>query len=519
MGKRSEKRLIRKGKDKGTVTALFQLNKAHVAIKFAEKNGFTLENEIILRRQVLINGRSFCYLNDQLISLNMMKEISNLLVEVHGQNEQIGLLDATTHKEILDQWANLNDKSNQLEIVFDNYKNNQLKLNDEKNKLSQYMIEKQSYIEDLKELNDLNLKPNELEELLANRKIIMSSEKISNILNKISFYFHGGENSKCLYENLSLAKKELDIIADIDNNFSRLLLAIDQTIIEYKEAESELENCISSIDINDLDINYIESRLFKINKIATKHNTDINKLDNIKNILETNLSNVDDFQENINNLEKLDVDYKIDYMRKSKSLFQDRIKASEKLSKLINKELPFLKLDNAKFKVKTYQLAEDKWRRSGIDDVIFEIETNKGSGFDSINKIASGGELSRLMLAIKVSLFSDKDASGIKKTIIFDEIDVGVGGAVSDAIGKRLKKLGKRNQVLVVTHHPQVAAKSNNHFKVNKKTIDKNVKTEIIALDDQEKIEELARMLSGEKITDAARKAAESLILENENTN
>ena len=517
LGKRSEKRLIRKSKDKGTVTALFHLDKNHSAIKCAKQNGFAIEHELILRRQILNNGRSFCYLNDQLITLNFMKEISNLLIEIHGQNEQIGLLDSANHKKILDQWANLNSKAAELGLIYDNYKDNNLKLNNEKNKISHYMAQKQSFMEDLQELNDLKLKPNELEELQLNKKLVMSAEKISNVLSKVNYYLNGDENSNSFYQSLSLAKKEIEKIIHINKNFSNLLNAIDQTIIEYKEIESELENCISSIETNSLDINYIENRLFTIKKIATKHNTDVDKLDDIRNALQNNLSNFENHKDKINNLENLEAKYLNDYMLKSKNLFQNRIKASEKLTKLVNKELPILKLDNAKFRVKIYQLEDNKVSYSGIDDVFFEVETNKGSGFDYINKIASGGELSRLMLAIKVSLFSEKEVSETRKTIIFDEIDTGVGGAVADAIGKRLEKLGKNNQVLVVTHHPQVAAKSKNHLKVTKNKEDNFMKTKILDLSDPDKLEELARMLSGEKITDAARKAAQSLIAENKN--
>ena len=200
------------------------------------------------------------------------------------------------------------------------------------------------------------------------------------------------------------------------------------------------------------------------------------------------------------------------YKSKSMILSLNRIKSSKQLINAINLELPVLKLENAKFNVKIDKLEENKWTITGIDSVKFEIETNKGAGYNSIGKIASGGELSRLMLAIKVSLLSDKDSFENNKTIIFDEVDAGVGGAVADAIGKRLQILGNNNQVLVVTHHPQVAVRSSNHFKVVKNVLKNFTKINISNLEYDEKLEEIARMLSGEKITDAARKAAESLL-------
>ena len=271
---------------------------------------------------------------------------------------------------------------------------------------------------------------------------------------------------------------------------------------------------MSSMELNDLDIDFIESRLFNLKKIATKHNTEIDNLLGIKDSLNKKLSDMENFEENINKIEEQNkINSKL-FIDESNILSELRITASKKLTKSVNFELPFLKLDNAKFVVQINKLDEEKWNNRGIDNVFFEVETNKGSGFYSIDKIASGGELSRLMLALKVSLFSENDSSEIKKTIIFDEVDAGVGGAVADAIGERLEKLGKNNQVLVVTHHPQVAARSNTHLKVIKFTKNNLTRTNVSDLSYDDKLEELARMLSGAKTTNAARKAAESLLME-----
>jgi len=514
LGKRSERRFIRKGKDKGTVIALFHLNKNHKAIEYALNNGFDVKDELILRRQILKNGRSFCYLNDQIITLNFMKEIANLLIEIHGQNEQIGLLDISSHRSILDRWADLKDNLSKVDKIYNDLKQSKIVLEEAKNKFSESELKKQSYKEDLQELKNLKLVPNEIEDLIAKRKLIMSSEKIGGILKNISFYLYGDENSKTIYEKLSSSRAELASIVDVNSKFTGLLKAIDQTIIEYKEIEIELENSMSSMELNDLDIDFIESRLFNLKKIATKHNTEIDNLLGIKDSLNKKLLDMENFEENINKIEEQNkINSKL-FIDESNILSELRITASKKLTKSVNFELPFLKLDNAKFVVQINKLDEEKWNNRGIDNVFFEVETNKGSGFYSIDKIASGGELSRLMLALKVSLFSDNDSSEIKKTIIFDEVDAGVGGAVADAIGERLEKLGKNNQVLVVTHHPQVAARSNTHLKVIKFTKNNLTRTNVSDLSYDDKLEELARMLSGAKTTNAARKAAESLLME-----
>ncbi len=512
LGKRSEKRFIKKGSDKATVSALFQIDKEHNAAKFVRMNGFKVEDEVILRRQVLINGRSLCYLNDQVITLNFMKKIGNLLIEIHGQNDQAGLLDNSNHMGILDEWANINNEVQIVSNAFNNYKESNNLLQKTEEKFIQYKQNKDSLKLDLKEIKNLNLKINESEELLKNRKILMSSEKIKSALHNLNYYINGDENNKSLYEKLGLAKKELESVVTLNDKFISLQKFVDQTIIEIKELEIELDNCINSIDLSNLDVEYIESRLFNLRKVAAKHSVEIHELDKVKGKLVEELKYLDDYEINIKKIEEAKDKNMLLYKSKSMILSLNRIKSSKQLINAINLELPVLKLENAKFNVKIDKLEENKWTITGIDSVKFEIETNKGAGYNSIGKIASGGELSRLMLAIKVSLLSDKDSFENNKTIIFDEVDAGVGGAVADAIGKRLQILGNNNQVLVVTHHPQVAVRSSNHFKVVKNVLKNFTKINISNLEYDEKLEEIARMLSGEKITDAARKAAESLL-------
>jgi DNA repair protein RecN (Recombination protein N) len=235
-----------------------------------------------------------------------------------------------------------------------------------------------------------------------------------------------------------------------------------------------------------------------------------------KDKLENKLNSIVNSNEDLKKIEDEINILRNEYKLSALKLSELRNEASIKLSKFVNSELPVLKLESAKFNSSLNVLDENNWKPNGIDKVIFKIETNKDSGFDFISKIASGGELSRIVLAIKVSLISEHQNIN-SKTLIFDEVDTGVGGAVADAIGKRLELLGQHNQVLVVTHHPQVAARSSNHFKVNKSSKNSYSTTSINNLNYNERLEEIARMLSGERITDAARKAAESLFQENKN--
>ena len=518
LGKRSERRLIRRGQDAANVTALFKLPNNHIAIKFANENGFIIKDEIIIRRQILSNGRSQCFLNDGPISLSFMKQLSNLLIEVHGQNDQAGLLDNANHINILDNWYNLlKFKKNVSDCFFI--------LKEHTKKYDKYILDlkevdnKKNYItEDLEELVNLDLKDNEIDKLVSDRNYLMSIEKIRDNLIKTNYFVQGDLDTKGIYENLSLAKKQISTIIALNiEKFKNLDEAIDRAMIEFKEVEVSLEGCLHSIDESSLSIDDIEKRISFIRQVSRKHNVDINDLNKIKDKLEIQLANLSNNKAILKKLENENVILKEKYFNESKILSNLRNEASVKLSQGVNKEFPVLKLDNANFKISIHLLDEINWKSDGIDNVVFQIETNKGNGFESIEKIASGGELSRIMLATKVSLSSGETDFTNKKTLIFDEVDTGVGGAVADAIGKRLLLLGGNNQVLAVTHHPQVAARSNNHFKVNKSTNNSFTSTSIKNLEFKERIEEVARMLSGEKITDAARNAAESLFLNDKN--
>ena len=518
LGKRSERRLIRKGQDAANVTALFKLPHNHIAINFANKNGFIIKEEVILRRQILSNGRSQCFLNDEAISLSFMKHISSLLIEVHGQNDQAGLLDSSNHIHILDDWYNLLKNIKMVSKHFFILKEHTKKYNQYVADLNDLESKKNYLAEDLEELINLDLKDNEIDSLVRDRNYLMSIEKIRESLNKIDYFIQGEVDTKGIYENLSLAKNQVSTIIPLNiEKFKDLDESIDRAMIELKEVEISLEGCLYSVDESNLSIEDIEKRISFIRQVSRKHNVEINDLNQIKNKLEMQLSSL---SSNKADLKKLEYEIKAlreAYVNESKILSNLRSKASIKLAQAVNNEFPVLKLDNAVFKIIIHLLDEDNWNSKGIDNVVFQIETNKGAGFESIEKIASGGELSRIMLAIKVSLSSDNTDFSNKKTLIFDEVDTGVGGAVADAIGKRLLLLGRSNQVLAVTHHPQVAAISNHHFKVNKSTNNSYTTTSINNLEFKDRIEEVARMLSGEKITDAARNAAESLFLNNKN--
>ena len=517
LGNRADKRLIKKGQNEASVSALFSVKRNHEVINILTKYGLVAENEIIIRRKILSNGRSQSFINDELISLNIMREVSGYLIEVNGQNDQAGLLENSNHIKILDIWGNLSENTQKVSASYNLYKDKLKSYNEYKDKVNEFTVKQKYLIQDLEEINDLALEEDEIDKLIEKKKYLTSIEKIKDSLEKINFLLKGSEDSKGIYENLVHSKKQISSILSLNKElFNKLDDSIENTLIEYKETEAVLEECMASIDENNSSLDYIENRISTIKRIARKHNIEENQINSFKNKLENILNKLSDSE---NELKKRKNDININkekYKLNAKVLTDLRHKASIKLSESINKEFPILKLDNAKFAISINLLEENNWKSDGMDSVIFKIETNKDSGYDFISKIASGGELSRIMLAIKVSIASEYENS-IGKTLIFDEVDTGVGGAVADAVGKRLNLLAKHNQVLAVTHHAQVAARGGNHFKVNKNNINSYSSTSINNLNKAERIEEIARMLSGEKITDAARNAAESLFNHNKN--
>ena len=517
LGNRADRRLIKKGQNEASVSALFSVNQNHEVRNILTKFGLVVENEIIIRRKILSNGRSQSFINDEVISLNIMREVSSYLIEVNGQNDQAGLLDNSNHIKILDIWGNLSKNTQKVLVSYNLYKDKLKSYNEYKDKVNEFTFKQKYLIEDLEEINGLALEEDEIDKLIEKKKYLTSIEKIKDSLEKINFLLKGSADSNGIYEKLVHSKKQISSILSLNKElFNKLDESIENTLIEYKETEALLEECMASIDENNSSLDYIENRISTIKRIARKHNIEENQINSFKNKLKNSLNKLSDSE---NELKKRKKDININkekYKVNAKELTDLRYKASIKLSESINKEFPILKLDNAKFAISINLLEENNWKSDGMDSVIFKIETNKDSGYDFISKIASGGELSRIMLAIKVSIASEYENS-IAKTLIFDEVDTGVGGAVADAVGKRLNLLAKHNQVLAVTHHPQVAARAGNHFKVNKNNINSYSSTSINNLNKAERIEEIARMLSGEKITDAARNAAESLFNHNKN--
>ena len=506
LGSRANFSLIGNNEDTACTIAEFKLKNEHPVKKILTKKNVKFENNIILKRIISNKGVSKAYINDSSVSLNELNQIGQMLVEVQGQFDNHTLLNSSNHINFLDQYGNYKDQIITTKL---NYK----RMVESKNKFIQFKKNFENHEKELEYnksiLNELEiLKPqeNEENELIDKRLLISNSAKIVNAVNDALNKFNGED---------SIIKKinnTLNSLEKINSSKSKKLNEIIETLLrssnELEEAYSQLENFQSTLNTDPQELDNIDNRLYSIRNLSRKIKCDPNKLFefyiDLKNKI--NMSgNKDDM------LEKLEADFlnKLrDYKESCINLRKARIITAIKLDKKINDELPHLKLELAKFKTFIKEKNETEWNENGADEIIFHLITNPQQEFMPLSKIISGGELSRILLAIKVVLSSSNSSN----TLIFDEVDSGIGGKTADAVGIRLLNLSQANQVIVITHSPQVAAKGENHFLIEKINDKKKPITVCNSIPSSERVNEIARMLSGETITKEARAAAMKLL-------
>lgn len=491
-----------KGK-KTIVTAVIDIHNFPEILKRMDEIGVEVDNEIIVKRIVDEGGRSKSFINDTLVSLNTLKELTEDVIEIHSQFSEQGLLDNTTHIDTLDNfgtnketlsklktlWEDLNSKEKLYKIELDEFKN----LNDIK----------EAYDYDLKELKNLNPVSDEFDELEKKRKIIKNFIKINETLSKVNANFTsdsipGIENLAS--ENLKLLNSIEELL---DEESSKQIKNLESMVLEISEISKFFRN-YTNLEDGNRSIDDIEDRISLYKKLSKKHNVRESELSSIEELIRSKIILLNDGENKLLEIKKdLDETKKIlvDY---SQSISFQRLKNCMELDTKVNNEFLDLKLENANFKTFIEKI---EYNAKGQDKVTFKIQTNPKSKMDEIKKISSGGELCRIALALKVT--ADKNKTSI---LFFDEVDSGIGGAVASSVGERLRRLGENRQVIVITHSPQVASLGNEHFKVIKtESTEKNL-TDIKKLDDEERIIEIARMLSGKEITNEALMAARKLL-------
>ena len=500
LGWRGRAELVRQGAAQGEVIAVFDLPPAHPARAVLEEAGIEAEDELILRRVNSADGRKTAWVNDRRVSGEVLRDLSDTLVELHGQHDDRGLLNPRGHRALLDAFAGLDLAP--LRAAWRGQSQARAALAEAEAALEAARREEDFLRHAVAELDKLNPEPGEEATLDARRRMMQGAERIRSDIARA----HAAIGENGAEQAMRDAVRWLEGAADrAEGRLEPALAALTRALAELSEAQAGVEDTLQALDFNPAELEALEERLFAIRALARKHGVLADDLGGHAAALRGRLAALDAGESGIAALEKAVVQAERLYRDEAAQVTAARMAAAKRLDAAMAAELAPLKMERAVF---VTEVTAGEPGPEGMDAVTFTVATNPGAPSGALNKIASGGELSRFLLALKVCLTGD--APGL--TMIFDEIDRGVGGATADAVGRRLKALAAGCQVLVVTHSPQVAALGGAHWRVEKRVVADQTLSTVVPLAAPDRVEEIARMLSGDTISDAARQAARALL-------
>ena len=505
LGMRADSGLVRAGQAQAVVTVSFDLPDGHAARALLVDNGLGGEagEPLVIRRIVKSDGGSRVLINDQSASVGLLRDLGALLVEIHGQHDDRGLLNPRGHRALLDSYANIDTA--EAERAWRAWREAEAALGKAREELELAARDREYLEHSVAELTRLAPRVGEEEELAGLRSNMQKGARLAEDMAAAGALLEGSEGGLSL---LRQAARRLDRIAGEYEKLAEALAAIDRAIIEAADAEDRLAEAAEALAYDPARLEEAETRLFELRALARKHRVEPDALPALAEELTAKLAAIEAGDEGLAALENRVRERRASYEAAAARLTTLRSEAAARLDTAVAAELAPLKLDSAKFRTMVEPVPEPQWTGRGRDRVEFEISTNPGAPFGPLVKIASGGELSRFILALKVALAERGGAT----TMIFDEIDRGVGGAVASAIGQRLHRLASQAQLLVVTHSPQVAARGNRHLLIEKSHEGLVTRTSVQQLDEARRREEIARMLSGAEVTDEARAQAVRLL-------
>lgn len=502
LGWRGRAELVRQGARQGEVLAEFDLPADHPAHAILEEAGLPDGDSLILRRVNTADGRKTAWVNDRRCSGEVLRALSETLVELHGQHDDRGLLNPRGHMALLDQYAGTQPLLAEVRAAWAGAAKARKTVAATRAALEAVRAEEEFLRHAVAELDKLDPQPGEDEALDIRRRQMQAAERIRGDIARAHALLSEGAEAA-----MGEAQRWLEGVAgqEDDTGLDEPLAALSRAMIELGDAQDGVERVLGSLDFNPGELEDCEERLFAIRALARKHGVQADELGEYAETLRAKLAALDAGDQNLADQEAALKAAEDAYAQAAKQLGAVRRQGAASLDKAVMAELAPLKMERAVFetRITTAEPGPD-----GTDAVAFTVATNPGAPAGPLNKIASGGELSRFLLALKVCLRGE-DAS---KTLIFDEIDRGVGGATADAVGRRLRNLASGGQVLVVTHSPQVAALGGHHWQVRKQVIDGMTLSQVVPLDGTERVDELARMVSGDTITNEARAAARALL-------
>jgi DNA repair protein RecN (Recombination protein N) len=464
------------------------------------------EGVLVLRRVLASDGRSRAFVNDEPVTGQLLRRLGDLLVEVHGQNEQRGLLSASLHREFLDAFASLQEETAGVAQAFTAWRAALEELHAQRVALDAARREEDDLRHVAHELETLAPEPGEEDALAERRQFLMNREKLASAVTEALAAVTATGGAR---ERLLQAERRLDRVRALaGDRLDASAAALTRALVEIDEAEAAMEATARDLEQGSADLDLVEERLFALRDVARKHRVTVDALPALLERIRNDLTALDRGADALASAER-GVDLaRRRYIELATQLGDGRRAAADRLARAVTAELAPLRLERARFRVDVEMLAEDEWGSFGRDRVAFAVSTNPGQPFGPLARIASGGELSRLMLALKVVLAR----VGVAGTLVFDEVDAGVGGATADAVGERLARLARERQVLVVTHAAQIAARADHHLQVEKRIGRGDTTVSVRALAPAERQLEIARMLAGAEVTEAARAAARSLL-------
>ena len=519
LGNRADSGLVRAGEEQAGVTATFEfatlpaaltevLSNAEIAIEPGEP--------LILRRRLKADGGSRAFVNDQPVGVALLRAMAGTLVELHGQHDDRGLVNPRGHRLLLDRYAGTNAET--VLQAWTAWQAAVARLEETKASVDQAKADEDLLLAHLAELTAVEPVAGEETHLAETRADLQKGEKLHGDLEELRHVWEGSDSPLAA---LRSAARRLDRIASEHALLTDALAALDRAVIEAGETEDKLVAAAEALVHDPEALDNAETRLFELRALARKHRCEVDALPDLMLQMRAQLDAIESGEAELDVLEAAAQEAGDAYRTAAQKLHDARVRAATKLDQTVEEELVPLKLDAARFRTSVVELPEDRWGASGMDSVKFLIATNPGADFAPLGKIASGGELSRFILALKVALVlrqaqDDRGRTGAA-TVIFDEIDRGVGGAVASAIGERLARLagqetGGGGQLLAVTHSPQVAARGSTHYMIAKSSEGTVTRTSVRLLDEAERQEEVARMLSGTEITSEARAQADRLL-------
>ena len=507
-GGRGSAEFVRHGEDKAEIEGLFQIdNPNHPVYGKTLEFGIDIEEGmVILRRDIFRSGKSVCRINGKLVTISILREVGATLVDIHGQHEHQELMDETRHLPLLDQFGarEIAASLQEYQQIFHRFEQTQsrLKALSENDRQMAHRLDLIQFQYD--EIQKANLKLNEDEELLEEKRKLANFEKIYEA---IQLSFSGLQGEQRGLDWIGLVMGHMENAASLDASYKELYEAVASSYYQLEDTARSLRNQLDILEYDPQRLNEIEDRLNEINQLKRKYGKTIPEILEYAAKIEEEIETIQNKETHITELEKELNSIKKDLRIEAKQLTELRHKWGEKLTGLIHKELKDLYMDKTVFEIR-FETEQDHFSRNGADHVEFYISTNPGEPLKPLTKIASGGELSRIMLALK-SIFSKHQ--GVT-SIIFDEVDTGVSGRVAQAIAEKIYKVALDSQVLCISHLPQVAAMADTHLFISKMIKEGRTSTAVTALTEQEKIKEISRMISGVEITDLTKQHAEELL-------